>query len=188
MPSSNPHGEKNKLQRCCPRDRSLIAAASLIYISLRKGKRQSASCPLQRRSLLIPYEPCQHLRAEEITSVTDTSLNTPKPRVPSAKLGLQMLLPYAVANCGRCRDVSPHFVSLYSLSSKFSSESTAGKAGAGGSQVTPRRWALLRCAWELVPAFVSFPSSELQTQTPQGNQSRDPGTCTGPTFFGLNHV
>lgn len=99
-----------------------------------------------------------------------------------------MLLPHAVANCGRCRDVSPHFVSLYSLSSKFSSESTAGKAGAGGSQVTLRRWALLRCAWESVPAFVSFPSSELQTQTPQGNHSRDPGTCTGPTFFRLNHV
>ena len=34
-----------------------------------------------------------------------------------------MLLPCAVANCGQLRDVSPHFVPLYSLSSKFSIES-----------------------------------------------------------------
>lgn len=38
LPSSNPRGEENKLQRCCPRAGSPIAAALLIHIPLKKGK------------------------------------------------------------------------------------------------------------------------------------------------------
>lgn len=77
LPSSNPHGEENNLQRSCPGAGSLIAAASLICIPLRKGKRKgkSPSCPSQRRSLLAPCKPCRCLRAEEIASITDTGLS-----------------------------------------------------------------------------------------------------------------
>lgn len=125
MPSSNPHGEGNKLQRSCPGAGSLIAAASLICMPLRKGKgtRKSPSCPLQRRSLLVPCKPCHCLRAEEITSITGTGLSTPKLPVSPSKLGLQMLLPRAVTNWGHWRGVSPHFVPLFSLSSKLSIKS-----------------------------------------------------------------
>lgn len=90
LPSSNPHGEQNKLQRSRPEAGSLIAAASLICIPLRKGKRtrKSPSCPLHRRSLLVPCKPCRCLRAEEIPSVTGTGLSTLKLPIPSPKLGL----------------------------------------------------------------------------------------------------
>lgn len=125
LPSSNPHGEENKLQRSCPGAGSLIAAASLICIPLRKGKRtrKSPSCPLQRRSPLVLQKPWRCLRAEEVTSVTDAGLSTPKLPIPSPKLGLQALLPRAVTNWGHWRDVSPHFVPPFSLSSKLNIES-----------------------------------------------------------------
>lgn len=43
LPSSNPRGEENKLQRCCPRAGSLIAAAFVIHIPLKKRKRKKKS-------------------------------------------------------------------------------------------------------------------------------------------------
>lgn len=113
LPSSNPHGEENKLQRSCSGAGSLIAAASLICIPVRKGKRtqKSPSCPLQRRSLLVPCNLCRCLKAEEITTITDKGLRTPKLPTPPSKLGLQTLL--SQTNWGQWRDVSPQLVPLF---------------------------------------------------------------------------
>lgn len=55
LPSSNPRGEENKLQRCCPRAGSLIAAAFLIHIPLKKKKRK------RKKKSLLPAPRRRHL-------------------------------------------------------------------------------------------------------------------------------
>lgn len=73
LPSSNPHGEENKLQTCCPRDGSLIAAASLIYIPLEREKGEENAFRSSQRSLSAKCPPPQTPSVHFLTNISISS-------------------------------------------------------------------------------------------------------------------
>lgn len=145
----------------------------------------------------MPCEPCRRLRAEEITSIIDTLLSTPKPCIPSAKPG-------------QLGDAAPRFAPLYSLPREFSVGSgfetkdpevlamlgpwAPPPAWPRGrcrqrlarweqGQPTPRRGALRPFPRESLPAFWCFSKPRAANPDTPGKSQQTPGDVHRANFF-----